>query len=61
MSERKELLLTGARAGMGLTEQERLEVGRLMLKAGYRVELQKRRPPGKDKGPYEFYILLEKP
>lgn len=61
MHERKELLLTGLKSGVGLTEQERLEVGRLMLKAGYRVEFQKRRPPGKTAGPYEFYILLDKP
>ena len=47
MRDKKEILLTPAKTGVGLSETERLEVGRLMLKAGYRVTLVKRRPPEK--------------
>ena len=54
MQDKKEILLTPAKTGMGLSETERLEVGRLMLKAGYRVTFVKRRPPGKTAGPPEY-------
>lgn len=59
MRDKKEILLTPAKAGVGLTEAERLELGRLMLKAGYRVQFMKRRPPGKTAGPHEYYIVLD--
>jgi len=58
--DKKEILLTPAKTGVGLSETERLEVGRLMLKAGYRVTLVKRRPPGKTAGPQEHYIVLDR-
>ena len=45
MRDKKEILLTPAKSYMGLSEDERLEVGRLMLKAGYRVEPERRREP----------------
>ena len=60
MRDNKEILLTTAKTGVGLSETERLEVGRLMLKAGYRVTLVKRRPPGKTAGPQEHYIVLDR-
>ena len=60
MRDKKEILLTPAKSYMGLSEDERLEVGRLMLKAGYRVEFERRRPPGKTAVAFEFYIVLDK-
>lgn len=60
MRDKKEILLTPAKTGAGLSEVERLEVGRLLLKAGYRVQFVRRRPPGKTAGPQEHYIVLDK-
>lgn len=60
MQDKKRILLTPAKPYAGLSEDERLEVGRLMLKAGYRVEFERRRPPGKTSGAFEFYIVLDK-
>lgn len=40
MQDKNEIILTPAKSGYGLTDPERLETARLMLKAGYRVELE---------------------
>ena len=48
-----ELSLAPSKA-KGLSEDERLELGRLLLKAGYRVDIVRRRPnanPAKDTTP----------
>lgn len=61
MQDKKEIILTPAKSGVGLTDPERLEVARLMLKAGYRVEIGKRYPSGKTSGTYEYYMIIDKP
>ena len=43
MSAKIELSLAPAKA-KGLSEDERLDLGRLLLKAGYRVDIVRRRP-----------------
>lgn len=42
----------------GLTDAEQLQLGALLLKAGYCVELTKRRKPGKDVGAYDQYVVI---
>jgi len=42
-----------------LTENDRLELVRLLAKAGYRVRLGRERPPGKETGPYKYYVEYE--
>lgn len=62
MQDRKiEVLLTPAKNFSGLSEEERLEFARLAIKAGYRVVLERRRPPGKTTGLFEHYVILDKP
>lgn len=59
MSVKHEIALSPAKA-KGLSEDERLELGRLMLKAGYRVEIIRRRPNTNPGAPYEYYMILDK-
>lgn len=61
MRDKNEIILTPAKSGYGLTDPERLETARLMLKAGYRVELGRRYPAGKTSGLYEYYMIIDKP
>lgn len=44
----------------GLSEDERLDLGRLMLKAGYRVEIVRRRPSEKPGTPYSYFMILDR-
>lgn len=44
-----------------LTETERLEIGRLLLKAGYTVRVGKEKPTNKPNGAYVFYIEFTAP
>ena len=39
---------------------ERLELGRLLLKAGYRVDIVRRRPNANPGTQYEYYMILDK-
>lgn len=54
-----DILLTPAKPGLGLTEAERLDLGRLLLKAGYTTSIVKQRPQGRTKGSYEYYVRIE--
>lgn len=47
-----------AQKGYSLTEQERLELSRLLIKAGYVVSLSKEKTQGKSV--YTHYINFEK-
>ena len=49
-----ELSLAPSKA-KGLSEDERLELGRLLLKAGYRVDIVRRRPNANPGTQYEYY------
>lgn len=44
----------------GLSEDERLDLGRLMLKAGYRVEIVRRRLSEKPGTPYSYFMILDR-
>lgn len=60
MSARIQLILTEAKGTTkGLSEDERLDLGRLMLKAGYRVEIVRRRPVEKPGIPYSYFMILD--
>lgn len=50
--------LTGVKGGINLTDSEVLDIGRLLLKAGYTIKIQKKRPPGKNSGAYDKYIVI---
>ena len=39
-----------------LNESERLEIARLLLKAGYTVRLGRKKPMGKPNGAYTYFI-----
>lgn len=54
-----ELSLAPSKA-KGLSEDERLELGRLLLKAGYRVDIVRRRPNANPGTQYEYYMILDK-
>lgn len=54
-----ELSLAPAKA-KGLSEEERLDLGRLMLKAGYRVDIVRRRPNTNPGTQYEYFMILDK-
>lgn len=54
-----ELSLAPSKA-KGLSEDERLELGRLLLKAGYRVGIVRRRPNANPGTQYEYYMILDK-
>lgn len=51
-----ELSLAPSKA-KGLSEDERLELGRLLLKAGYRVDIVRRRPNANPGTQYEYYMM----
>lgn len=53
-----EIKLTGVKGGINLTDTEILEIGRLLLKAGYSINILKKRPPGKTSGAYDKYIVI---
>ena len=59
MSAKIELSLTPAKL-KGLSEDERLDLGRLMLKAGYRVDIVRRRPNSNPGTQYEYFMILDK-
>lgn len=59
MSAKIELSLTLAKL-KGLSEDERLDLGRLMLKAGYRVDIVRRRPNANPGTQYEYFMILDK-
>ena len=59
MSTKIELSLAPAKA-KGLSEDERLDLGRLRLKAGYRVDIVRRRPNANPGTQYEYYMILDK-
>ena len=59
MSANIELSLAPATA-KGLSEDERLDLGRLLLKAGYRVDIVRRRPNANPGTQYEYYMILDK-
>jgi len=42
-----------------LTEAERLELAKLLAKAGYRVRLGRERPKGKETGSYKHFVEYE--
>ena len=54
-----ELSLAPSKA-KGLSEDERLDLGRLLLKAGYRVDIVRRRPNANPGTQYEYYMILDK-
>ena len=54
MSAKIELSLAPAKA-KGLSEDERLDLGRLLLKAGYRVDIVRRRPNTNPGTQYEYW------
>ena len=58
MSAKIELSLAPAKA-KGLSEDERLDLGRLLLKAGYRVDIV-RRPNTNPGTQYEYFMVLDK-
>lgn len=39
-----------------LSESDRLEIARLLIKAGYQVSIKRERPPGKDTGRWIYYV-----
>lgn len=53
-----DLKLTGIKGAAGLTDAEILEMGRLLLKAGYAVRVSKKRPNGKTTGAFDKYLVL---
>ena len=59
MSAKIELSLAPAKA-KGLSEDERLDLGRLLLKAGYRVDIVRRRPNTNPGTQYEYFMVLDK-
>ena len=61
MSAKIQLILTEAKGTTkGLSEDERLDLGRLMLKAGYRVEIVRRRLVEKPGNPYIYFMILDR-
>ena len=61
MSAKIQLTLTEAKGTTkGLSEDERLDLGRLMLKAGYRVEIVRRRLVEKPGNPYSYFMILDR-
>lgn len=61
MSAKIQLILTEAKeTTKGLSEDERLDLGRLMLKAGYRVEIVRRRLVEKPGNPYSYFMILDR-
>lgn len=44
-----------------LTEPERLEIAKLLIKAGYTVRVGKEKPANKPNGAYVFYIEFTAP
>ena len=42
-----------------LSESDRLELARLLLKAGYTVRIGRDRPPGKSTGAWVWYVQFE--
>ena len=61
MSAKIQLILTEAKGTTkGLSEDERLDLGRLMLKAGYRVEIVRRRLVEKSGIPYSYFMILDR-
>ena len=44
-----------------LSETERLEIARLLVKAGYTVRIGKEKPANKPNGAYVFYIEYSAP
>lgn len=44
-----------------LTESERLDIARLLVKAGYTVRIGKEKPANKPNGAYVFYIEFTAP
>lgn len=44
----------------GLSEEERLDLGRLMLKAGYRVEIVRRKMVEKPRTQYSYFMILDR-
>ena len=59
MSAKIELSLAPAKA-KGLSEDERLDLGRLLLKAGYRVDIVRRRPNTNPGTNYDYFMVLDK-
>lgn len=55
MSAKIELSLAPAKA-KGLSEDERLDLGRLLLKAGYRVDIVRRRPNTNPGTNYDYFM-----
>jgi len=39
-----------------LTEADRLDIARLLIKAGYQVSIDRERPPGKDNGKFIWFV-----
>lgn len=39
-----------------LNEEDRLELARLLAKAGYTVRLGREKPPGKPNGAFQYYV-----
>lgn len=61
MSAKIQLILTEAKGTTkGLSEDERLDLGRLMLKAGYRVEIVRLRLVEKPGNPYSYFMILDR-
>lgn len=54
-----ELSLAPSKA-KGLSEDERLDLGRLLLKAGYRVDIVRRRPNTNPGTNYDYFMVLDK-
>ena len=59
MSAKIELSLAPAKA-KGLSEDERLDLGRLLLKAGYRVDIVHRRPNTNSGTNYDYFMVVDK-
>lgn len=59
MSAKIELSLAPAKA-KGLSEDERLDLGRLLLKAGYRVDIVRRRPNTNPGTNYDYFMVWTK-
>ena len=63
MSAKIQLILAPTDAkgtAKGLSDDERLDLGRLMLKAGNRVEIVRRRPVEKPGIPYSYFMILDR-
>lgn len=59
MSAKIQLILTEAKGTTkGLSEDD--DLGRLMLKAGYRVEIVRRRLVEKPGNPYSYFMILDR-